>query len=266
MLKENPPMKIKAVLLLAPFLLLLSGCTQQVSLKGSEQELAQRNVTESKAILYPDDRPSIPDGKAVWVKMNCAECHGTDGQPVAGKAKVVLSNLDYMDKQKPVEQYAFLTYGKEGSSHPVLKDKLNTREIWNLTFYTRSLAIAPLSQAEWEQVDPVFGSNCAVCHGKKGFGDGPLAHNMEPVPANFHQFNRFFDRDDFTLYDHIANGINNDQGKPTFSGMPNFKDKLDKQKNVKFDDAYMRKLVQYVRQFHSSIDPTLAQADSAKKQ
>lgn len=257
MLKEAPSMKKKTLLLLVPVLALLAGCTQKVSLEGAEQELAQRQVTESlSAIVYPDDRPSIGDGKGDWAKMNCAQCHGETGQPVAGKATVNLSDPEYMAKQKPVDQYVFLTYGKKGSTHAKLKDLLSNRERWDLVFYTRSLGIAPLSVAEWQTIDPVWGANCAVCHGKKGFGDGTLAHNMEPLPANFHQYNRFYDRDDDVLVDHIANGIQVD-GKPTFAGMPNFKDKEDKAKKVKFDDEYMRKLVQYVRQFHSQVEPTL---------
>lgn len=266
MLKETPAMNKKALLIAIPLIAMLTGCSQEIPLQGSGQDLANPNVTTANnVILYPDDNPSIADGKAVWAKMNCAECHGDAGSPVSGKATVDLTNAKYMAKQKPVDQYAFLMYGKQGVTHPTVKEKLSTRETWDLVFYSRSFASPLLEKAEWDAVDPVFGSNCAVCHGKKGFGDGPLAHNMQPVPANFHQFNRFYDRDDDTIYDHIANGILNAQGKPTYAGMPNFLNKEDKTKNVKFDEAYIRKLVAYVRQFHSSAAPTLAANDSAAK-
>lgn len=251
-------MKKQALLLLIPVIAMLSGCTQQVSLQGPDKGMARSDVTEAaNAIVYPDYDPSIPDGKTDWEKMNCAQCHGADGAAVPGKATLALNDAKYMAKQKPLDQYVFLTYGAKGMQHEGLKDKLSRRQIWDLVFYVRSLAIPPISQADYEQIDAVFGSNCAVCHGKKGQGDGPLAHNMEPVPANFHQYNRFYDRDDDTLYDHIANGIN-------WSGMPNFLGKEDKAKNVKFDEAYIRKLVQYVRRFHASNESSLAQAAPAK--
>ena len=108
--------------------------------------------------------------------------------------------------------------------------------------YTRSLGQPALDDKTLSEVDPVFGSNCAVCHGTKGDGDGPLARNLEPMPANFQRFDRFFNRSDDVLFDHIANGIR-------WEGMPNFLGKKDGKKNVHFDEAYIRKLVQYVRKF-----------------
>lgn len=259
MQKETSHMK-KALLMLVPVIVLLSGCGQQVSLEGQETELASRTASEgARTVVFPDDNPSVPDGKGVWEKMSCAECHSATGEPVSGKATVNLADAKYMAKQKPVVQYEFIAYGKEGSSHPVMRDKMSRRELWDLVFYVRSLAIPPLSDKDIEQIDALFGSNCVVCHGTRGHGDGPLAHNMEPLPANFHQYNRFYDREDDLLWDHIANGIN-------WAGMPNFLNKQDRAKNVKFDEAYIRKLVNYVRHFHASNKPTLAQAASAKTQ
>lgn len=251
---------ISFLLALVPFAAILAGCTQQFTLQGPGENLAARSTTEPRLeVYYPDDNPSVADGKDIWNNMTCAECHGDSGAPVAGKSTVDLSNSAYMGKQKPVDQYQFLAYGRQGGRHPLLKDQLSTRELWDLVFYVRSLAITPLTQATWDKMDPVFGSNCAVCHGKKGFGDGPLAHNMEPVPANFHQFNRFFNREDDMLVDHIANGIRDPEGTPTFAGMPEFLNKTDKAKNVKFDEPFIRQMVGYVRLFHSSTSPTIEQ-------
>ena len=67
------------------------------------------------------------------------------------------------------------------------------------------------------------------------------------MPANFQNFARFYDRSDFTLWDHIANGIK-------WEGMPNFLGKEDKAKNIKFDQAYIWKLVDYVRHFHETTE------------
>lgn len=256
-------MKKSAFLLLIPILFTLTACTgSQVNLKGSESDLVHTNVTEAEGVIvYPDDNPSVPDGKVVWEKMNCAECHGTEGKtPVklAGgteeKGTLVLSDPLFVAKQMPSEQYKFLTYG--GKGHPALKDKLTRRQIWDLVFYSRSLGVPALTDAEFSAIDPVFGANCAVCHGKRGHGDGPLARNMEPLPANFHQYNRFYERTDDQIWDHIAYGI-------PWEGMPNFLGKVDRKKDVKFDDKYIRSMVRYVRNFHSTNLATSPQTASA---
>lgn len=147
--------------------------------------------------------------------------------------------------------YKFLAFGDPKINHPAVLKERSNREVWNLVVYTRSLGTKPLTDKEMEAVAPVFGANCAICHGTKGDGDGPLARNLEPWPANFQTFRRFYDRDDDTLFDHIANGIK-------WEGMPNFLGKEDKRNKVKFDHAYIHKLVQYVRAFHISNQPTLA--------
>ena len=61
--------------------------------------------------------------------------------------------------------------------HPAFRDKLSRDDRWAVIFYTRYLAgagdiQAPSAQAP--EVDAIFGGNCAVCHGKRGFADGPL--------------------------------------------------------------------------------------------
>lgn len=249
-------------LTLVPVLVGLTACGDKVSL-SNENQLVSTKVTEGdKEPIWPNDDPSIPDGQGVYTAQNCAACHGADGKPVAGKATVDLSDkVAYGRKQKPVEQYDFLTFGKEGGQHPVLRDKLRPSEIWNLVFYVRSLSTKELSDAEIGEIDAVFGANCAVCHGKKGFGNGPLMKGnvLEPVPANFQSFPRFYDRTDDLLYDHIANGIK-------WEGMPNFLGKTDKAKNIKFDEPYIWRLVGYIRHFHESNKTEAATRDAHAKE
>lgn len=254
------PIRLKHALsllfLLTPGMVLLSSCSGDMTVKNTE--LVSANLTRKSDIeIYPDDRPSVPDGKRYWGEQNCASCHGATGS--GGSAGVNLADKIWMRKQKPIDQFMLVAYGKENPKHPQLSDKLTKRQIWDLVFYTRSLAVPELNDAEIMAIDPVFGSNCAVCHGKKGKGDGPLAHALEPVPANFSQFRRFYDRTDDTLYDHIANGIK-------WEGMPNFLGKEDKAKNVKFDEDYIWKLVQYVRNFHETNLATVAQGTAAPKE
>ncbi|MBY0360107.1 MAG: c-type cytochrome [Candidatus Obscuribacterales bacterium] len=246
-------MKLTKLLPTIPIIALLTSCAQtEVKLPSDDQSMVSESQTNAPTdyVQFPDDRPSIPDGKVVWEKMNCAQCHGVDG---AGTSSPVhLNDTAWMSEKKPVDMYKFLTYGGP-NHHLALQTKLSNREIWNVVFYTRSLAIKPSTQADLDEILPVFGANCAVCHGTKGDGDGPLARNLEPWPANFQTFRRFYDRTDNTLFDHIANGIK-------WEGMPNFLGKEDKKKGVKFDHAYIKRLVQFVRNFHVSNEPTIVAA------
>lgn len=248
--------KALTVLSVLPALsVVLTSCTSEVSVK--KDTLTDAQLTRPGDIaLYPDDRPSIPNGRVYYQQQNCASCHGANGAvpQTFGNKTVILSDKDYIRSRKPIDQYFVVAYGKgengvDVPNHPKMAEKLTKRQTWDMVFYSRSLAIPELPDTTIAEIDPVFGSNCAVCHGKSGKGDGPLAHNLEPVPANFSLPQRFYDRTDAILYDHIANGIK-------WEGMPNFLGKEDKAKNVKFDKDYIWKLVQYVRNFHSSNEAT----------
>jgi len=250
--------KALSLLLALPLGVLLTSCAG-TEVNVSKSDLTERGLTQAGAIeLYPDDRPSTPDGGVYWKQQNCASCHGSGGTvPQGADHKVILSDKEWAHTRKPIDQYMLVAYGKgedgkEVAGHPKTHDTLTKRQTWDLVWYCRSLAIPEMDTPGIMAIDSVFGSNCAVCHGKAGKGDGPLAHNLEPVPANFSLPQRFYDRTDAILYDHIANGIK-------WEGMPNFLDKEDKAKNVKFDKEYIWKLVQYVRRFQESNLPTLAQ-------
>ncbi len=238
-------MKLTKILPLIPIIGLLSSCAQ-TEVKVPNTTMVNEKQTEAPVdyVVYPDDRPSIADGKILWEKNNCAQCHGANGETAQG-GKPALADKLYGASRKPVEQYQSLTYKDPHK----LQTKLNSKEIWNLVVYARSLSNPPLSKEDMDYIAPVFGSNCAVCHGTKGDGEGPLARNLEPNPANFTTYRRFFDRTDDTLYDHIANGIK-------WEGMPNFLGKEDKKKNFKFDHDNIKKLVLYVRNFQVSSEGT----------
>jgi mono/diheme cytochrome c family protein len=255
-LSFKPIVTVSKLVLLLAFVSVLSGCgKQEVVLSEQKDDLAKRTITQGgQEVIYPDDDPSVPDGKVVWEKMNCATCHGATGSGSAGKCSRDLTNREQMRKEKPVDQYEFVYFGRKGLDHPAVKDQVSRRQAWDLVFYVRSLSCPALAETdpEYAGIDEVFGSNCAVCHGKKGYGDGPIGKHLEPQPANFQNFARFYDRSDIVLWDHIANGIK-------WEGMPNFLGKEDKAKNVKFDQAYIWKLVQYVRHFHETTRPTIAQ-------
>ncbi len=260
---------------------LLSGCGEVKLDQQTANELANPALTAqpTDVIVYPDDRPSIPDGHQTF-QQNCAQCHtgvastanGTrsgagdtamiaaspEGMPSANAAEPVKQSNFKFDQRwanatKPIDIYKVVANGKNG--HPRFSNKLSTREIWNSVAYARAIGQPALTGKELEAIDPVFGSNCAVCHGTKGDGDGPLMRNLEPMPANFQKFDRFFNRTDDVLYDHIANGIR-------WEGMPNFLGKKDAKKNISFDEAYIKKLAQYVRRYTINHEPVMSVAST----
>jgi mono/diheme cytochrome c family protein len=258
----------------------LTACQSQVSVGQREAELANKEATAGKdVVLFPDAVPSVYDGKVYWEKENCASCHGAEGKGVAGQCDVDLTNAEWMRKRKPVDQYKLISFGEgrevvtpvtsvlgtaEGNElenkqsdsrvmkHEPLLDKLNKRQRWDLVFYSRSLAAPLLSEEEKLAMKAVFGANCAVCHGSRGAGDGQLNKGLvlQPAPANFTQFDRFYDRTDEQIWDHIAHGIK-------WEGMPNFLGKQDRGNKVTFDADYIWKLTQYVRNFHEDSAPAL---------
>ncbi len=232
--------------------LLAGGCSQTATVKESllapkptptaELELKQ------KPVAFPDLNPSIPAGKLIWDKYNCAQCHGSSG---TGGARALDMTHNPITLGRPVVLYQLLAYGLPNWDHPSFKGKLTEQSIWDLVFYCRSFGEPPATAEELEAIAPVFGSNCADCHGEKGYGDGPLARHLNPLSANFHQYNRFFDREDTMLYNHISEGL-----YPT--AMPPFLGRKDPLNGVTFDDALIKKLVRYVRHFHVDNQPTFA--------
>lgn len=270
--------------LLAPLFISLTACGELTVPDKSKDELAGHDTTRGHGtIVYPDSVPSIADGGVYWKQQNCAVCHADNGSGVPGKADVDLTNVDWMRQRKPVDQYMAITFGEgkeiempvlssgehEGNVEPIVKrtfehpaydSKLSRRQLWALVFYTRSLAEPLLSEEERNTVKAVFGGNCAVCHGARGAGDGDLNKGLvlQPAPANFTEFSRFYDRTDEQLWDHIANGIK-------WEGMPNFLGKKDRAKGITFDPPYIWKLVQYVRNFHEDAEFALETPESAAK-
>lgn len=42
------------------------------------------------------------------------------------------------------------------------------------------------SAEEMKRAQNIYSSNCAMCHGENGYGDGPSASAFNPPPRNFH--------------------------------------------------------------------------------
>lgn len=254
-------------LLLATLLsaFVLSACSGQVKLSRTEVNQALRQAVDSNLpVIFPTANPSVADGKVIYERLNCAQCHGIDGGGNNFQAPSLLNDPAKVEADRtPIFQYQTLYYGVPGWDHPVLKDKVSRQEVWDLVFYVRSFSRPPLTAEELHKLGSVFGSNCADCHGVRGFGDGQLAHNLEPLPANFHQYDRFFDRQDSMIYTHIAEGL-----YP--AAMPSFYMRQDRLNGVVFDQQFITQMARYVRHFAtnygpSSVSGSHGDADADKK-
>ena len=65
----------------------------------------------------------------------------------------------------------------------------------------------PISLLPVEQTKALFATNCSMCHGQSGQGDGPLAKNLSPEPTNFTDEERATNRSLMGLFDAVSNGI-----------------------------------------------------------
>ena len=212
-------------------------------------------------IIYPSNNPSISDGREVWEKNNCASCHGDDGSGVdsfvQGGSQKDLTDEYFMYRRTPTAIYNALMYGLPKKGHPKIGDE-SPQKIWSLVFFVRSLGCPPFTEKQLAEVEPFFSANCAGCHGPQGFGDGKLAQGLDPRPANFHQYNRLFDRQDYMLFNHIGDGL-----YP--AAMPPWRGYKDPHLKIDVDNRYIKKLVQYVRHFHvDSGDKPLAWWEESK--
>ncbi len=130
-------------------------------------------------------------GAAVFGR-HCAGCHGSNGGgngPAATALTPVPRNLTTVrlaDRQLA----DVLWNGKPGSSMPAWND-LPTADLRGLAAYLQSLPPqqpAPqLSPDDLDRAKKLFGTQCAVCHGAGGAGDGVSAARLAPRPTNFHK-------------------------------------------------------------------------------
>ncbi|MBT8126153.1 MAG: cytochrome c/FTR1 family iron permease [Gammaproteobacteria bacterium] len=70
-----------------------------------------------------------------------------------------------------------------------------------------NIVVGPTKLPDMTDVQALFESDCASCHGVSGHGDGPLAKGMEPQPGDFHDLSRQYTRSIYDLYNTITLGV-----------------------------------------------------------
>lgn len=204
-----------------------------ISACQSSLELQKVNLpsTDIGSFAYPTKDPSIEEGKKIFAQ-NCASCHSFKGE--TGKHNFTPK---YVNSVTPSKLFKAIT---SDDKHPSFRDKLSIKERWDAVMYLRFVLFG--YPEDYEDIKIKFGSNCAVCHGTRGFGDGDIHYFLNPPPANFNQFERLYEKTDETLFEEISNGI-------PWTAMPPWKGRIDKDKHFQFDDKFRWELVKYVRHF-----------------
>ncbi len=236
---KHTKLKLLSAALLVAFM--LGACSSYDPNKSGRTKELQQVLLDPKAsaedLSYPAYDPSIIKGKEIY-KQHCAACHATS----AGLPDRILTK-DYLRTRSPQDQYLTIVRGNS-KGMPSFRDTLTRDQRWDVLMYLRSevLGYFPLNSEALSEMDKIFGANCAVCHGTRGDGDGPLHKSLEPKPADFNMFSRLYTRSDNKIFDEISNGI-------PWTAMPAWKDRYDYDLHYAFDEELRWKLVNYVRQF-----------------
>jgi len=219
--------------------LILTACQSnlninKVSLPSNQKPLISEKGTQED-FAYPTKDPSTVEGKKLFTQ-NCASCHSF------GQGGKNVFTLKYVNSVKPSHIFKTIT---NNDKHPSFKDKLTRQERWDVVVYLRSELFG--LPENYDDIKTKFGGSCAVCHGTRGFADGPLHYYLNPPPANFNEFDRLYEKTDEKLFDEISNGI-------PWTAMPPWANRVDKDKHFTFDDKFRWELVKYVRSFGYSTE------------
>ena len=140
----------------------------------------------------PGEQDRFARRGAVAFARHCAGCHGGGGKGDGPAADALvpaprdLSSARFSDRAVSTALWA----GKPGSSMPAWAD-LPSADLRGLVAHLRTLhtpdPVSPLTGEERSKAVGLFATNCAVCHGATGGGDGVSAARLAPPPTNFRE-------------------------------------------------------------------------------
>ncbi len=231
---------------------LLTACQSSVNLNKvdlpSESKPLINKQSSADDFAYPTKDPSVADGKVLFAQ-NCSTCHSFKSE--AGKHEFTLK---YVNSVLPSHLFKVITSNEK---HPSFKANLSRQERWDIVMYLR-YELFGLPE-NFDDIKTKFGGNCAVCHGTRGFADGNIHYYLNPLPANFNQFDRLYEKTDEKLFDEISNGI-------PWTAMPPWANREDKDKHFVFDEKFRWELVKYVRQFGYNTEKDLLRDEKLFKE
>ena len=231
--------------------LLISACQSniqlsKVSVPSENKPLITKQAAEED-FAYPTKDPSVEEGKKFFTQ-HCASCHGFKNE--SGKHNFTLK---YINSVTPSHLFKSVTNNQK---HPSFKGVLTVKERWDVVMYLRHTLFG--LPEKYEDIKIKFGSNCAVCHGTRGFADGDIHYFLNPPPANFNQFDRLYEKTDEKLFDEITHGI-------PWTAMPPWAGRVDKDKHFEFDEKFRWELVKYVRHFGYTTEKDVLRSEELFK-
>ncbi len=194
----------------------LVGCQMQFSLDSTPGEPLIADL------LLPTNKPSALKGKAIW-DAKCVSCHQETGKGLVTGGGPDFTDPQWIFPKAPQEIFAAVYWGEvteqfepvdqteeeehSGASpaqrivdesaeprhqiqHQKFEGQLTQDDVWNVVAYVWQFSVRQESlpsELGFPQIRTLFGRNCATCHGKEGFGDGPNAKFLVPPPRNFHR-------------------------------------------------------------------------------
>ena len=139
-----------------------------------------RVITERSVIQEELRRPAIRG--AIVYKTYCTLCHGEKGDGNGRAAKLADSD-SLIIKPRPESYYKKIVL-KGGAAvgvssfMPMWKEELSEEQINDVLVYLKFL------NNSVNRGEIVFKTNCILCHGLKGDGNGRAAKLYDPPPAN----------------------------------------------------------------------------------
>jgi len=185
------------LLILVPVLLMLHWpLVSQAEASDPSQRLLQ--MLDYVGVDYP---PTVENGEVVD-PVEYAEMEEFSGEII----NLLRRMPDHEGKRVLLANAAQIRSG--------ISQRVNGEEIRHLTQVLKealisnyNIVVGPKKAPDMADVQALFESNCASCHGVMGYGDGPLANGMEPPPGNFHDMSRQYTRSIYDLYNTISLGV-----------------------------------------------------------
>ncbi len=197
--------------------------------------------------LTADGRYSAATGRALYIQ-HCALCHGDEGRGDGPTAEALdpkpaaFTDRELRVSRTPAERFEIITNGAIGAAMPAWAAVMNEDQRWAILYFEWSLATSRKDIAAGKLI---FETNCAVCHGESGQGDGPSADSLDTQPASFADHEFMADRSDRDLYKAIS------EGKPP---MPEWGGVLTEEQRWQ--------VIAYMRTFtYQPVEPSLAFAE-----